>query len=161
MELRSKSIDAQTLRELVRIASDETYAGNLFADSEDVRTTKDGAHIVRFRLRVLKSDEKGAHISESGRRTVSACWHANRDAMQVIFATDPAAAISSALARYTDQSDFITKFPRTFYSAAGSQARPVRYGELCACGQSSLASAVANIRNRPYAAGFAHLARFA
>jgi hypothetical protein len=161
MELRSKSIDAQTLRELVRITSDETYAGNLYADSEDVRTTRDGTHIVRFRLRVLRSDEKGAHISASGRRTVSACWHANRDAMRIVFATDPAASISSALARYTDRDHFLTTFPRTYYSAAGSQARPIHYGKLCACGQSSLANAVTEIRDRPYADGFAHLARFA
>jgi len=134
MELRSKRIDATELRGIVRIASDATYAGNVIANAEDVRTLKDGTHVVRFSLRVRSSREKGAHKSPRGRRTVSACWHAHRDIMREIFRHDPDAFVGSMMARYEGELSFLARFPATYYRNAGSMARPIHYGALCECG---------------------------
>ena len=125
MELRKASLTAL-----------EAAVGAANTDHEDniqLEAKQASQGLIRFTLRVHNSSGKGAHLSASGRRTVSACWHVHRDVMQALFSAHPQASIASGLAKYRNGEDFLANFGRTYYANAGSQARPVAYGTLCLC----------------------------
>jgi hypothetical protein len=129
MILTSSKLDAVQVSEIVRRISEKMYGGNLYA----VKCERISARRTRFTLKVRDSKEIGAHRSSSGRRTVSACWHAHRDVMHAIFYVDPSASLTSGLVRYEGLDSFLDRYLSTYHHNAGSMMSPVPYGSLCSC----------------------------
>ena len=127
--MKVKGITTNELHAIVLQVSTFLYDGNLMFNREPDRI----GNFLHFTLRVKDSSGKGAHRSASGRRTVSACWHAHRDVMYHIFETNPEAILVSALARYNGRDDFGIKFPMTGYANIGSYRDPVLRYECCQC----------------------------
>lgn len=128
MILTSSKLDAQALATIVEEVSDAAYGGNLKVQAETL-----SARRTRFTLKVKNSRAQGAHRSGSGRRTVSACWHAHRDVMHALFYVDASARIASGMAKYEGFDSFRSIFARTYYRNVGSLHSPQSYGALCDC----------------------------
>lgn len=86
----------------------------------------------QFRLRAINSHANGARHSWSGRRTVSACWHAHRDFFYVMFRFSPNAVIKTMMATYTAE-NFDQTYPPTGDVNIGSQMQPAYMPDLCDC----------------------------
>ncbi len=123
-------VSEQELTEIVNEVSATNYRGNLIFNNGPERVN---GRSIRFTLRVSDSKQPGAHQSFTGRRTVSACWHATRDVLSAIFYLNLDARAKSAMADYRGQEDFVNKFPDTYYTNAGSLVMPTPYGCLCEC----------------------------
>lgn len=93
-----------------------------------------GSRVIRVqgRIRAESSRGPGARRSWSGRRTVSACWHAHRDVFRALFAAYPDATVQTTMARYTAE-NFEDVYPRTAYVNVGSMAAPANMPNLCEC----------------------------
>lgn len=109
----------------------ESYGGNIIVH-HDMR--EDGVRFPRLtgRIRVESSRASGARRSWSGRRTVSACWHAHRDVFRELFAQYPEATVQTSMARYT-ASNFEDVYPDTGNRSIGSMMAPAYMPELCEC----------------------------
>lgn len=129
MQLRNITLAQFT--DVVAQVSAENYDHNVIVH-HDAR--EDGVRVPRVvgRIRVENSRESGARTSWSGRRTVSACWHAHRDVFREIFAQYPETVIVTALARYTADT-FEDVYPSTAYNNIGSMAAPAYMPQLCDC----------------------------
>ncbi len=90
-------------------------------------------YAVQFTLRVADSKKAGARRSSSGRRTVSACWHAHRDVMIKVFEMNPGANLYTAWAHYKNKESFYDLYPGTANKNVGSQMQPAYPEELCEC----------------------------
>jgi hypothetical protein len=88
---------------------------------------------VQFTLKVADSRGVGARRSWSGRRTVSACWHAHRDVMIDIFELNPNANLKTAMAHYKNKESFYDLYPGTGGKNIGSQFQPAYAEDLCDC----------------------------
>lgn len=133
MEIRSKANDPIRLDEIMEIVAgvgDEHYAGNLaierYARQKSPRS-------VQIRIIVNSSRDPGARRSWSGRRTISACWHAHRDVYRAILTAHPAATIATAMATYRGIEGFEQTYPGTAYKNIGSMMQPAYMPELCDC----------------------------
>lgn len=135
MILTSSLINDNDLREIVGMVSSAYYGDNLTLKTCEKKSDRRTS----WTLKVRSSSLQGAHHSaplignETGRRTVSACWHCHRDVMCEIYDRDPNARIASGMIKYANVQDFVDNFGSTYYRNAGSMARPVRYGTLCLC----------------------------
>lgn len=126
--MKVKGINETQLREIVNAVS-EKYAGNLIFNREPERT----GNFISFTLRVEDSRGPGARRSHSGRRLPSACWHAHRDVMSLIFATNPRAILVSAMARYEMREGFERLFRATGQQNIGSMMQPLAMQDACDC----------------------------
>lgn len=95
---------------------------------------EDGVRVKRVtgRIRAESSRGPGARKSWSGRRTVSACWHAHRDFYRALFAAYPNATVKTMLANYTSQ-NFEDTYRATGNQNIGSLFAPAYMPELCEC----------------------------
>jgi hypothetical protein len=107
------------------------YNGNLIIHP-DMR--QEGKRVIRVqgRIRTESSREAGARRSWSGRRTVSACWHAHRDVYREVFAQYPNATVQTSMARYTAD-NFEDVYPDTGNNNIGSMFAPAYMPDLCEC----------------------------
>lgn len=106
--MKVRGLDKPDVRRALESAN-RNYGGNLTFS----RAPEQYGNFVIFTLRVTDSSGPGAQRSESGRKTVSACWHAHRDLMNAIFWRAPDAILVTALARYEGALDFVEKFEAT------------------------------------------------
>lgn len=127
--MKVKGITESELRQIVSDVSEFYYDGNLTFKREPETI----GNFVHFTLRVNDSSGEGARRSGSGRRTVSACWHAHKRVMLDIFGENPDAILVSALARYEGQGDFLAKYEATGDTNVGSMAAPVAMRYSCDC----------------------------
>ena len=121
-----------TLRELaeaVDLVSREAYAGNVIYNRSPERSGRG----YRFTLRVADSSGPGAKRGQSGRRTVSACWHVHYAIMFAIFRLCPEARIKSAIADYKGRVEFYRKANNTGDRNIGSLWNPQHYRFACEC----------------------------
>lgn len=88
---------------------------------------------VRFVLRANSSRGTGAKRSASGRRTVSACWHAHRYFMGRLFVLCPNARLTTALADYRGKDDFFASHPATADANVGNAFFHIPVAHLCEC----------------------------
>lgn len=124
-------VDTATVADIVRRVSDERYAGNIHCKSlADVSTRNQPR--TRFVLRASDSARVGARRSASGRRTVSACWHAHLDVLRAMFAHESAARVRSRFYS-ADSSTFEDKARESYNVNAGGEMYHVRFGDLCPC----------------------------
>ena len=109
----------------------QSYGDNL-TTHQDMHEV--GSRVIRTTGRIVarSSRETGARRSWSGRRTISACWHAHRDIYRAIFEAYPAATITTSLARYT-AGNFEDTYPATGWQNIGSMVQPAYMPELCDC----------------------------
>ena len=107
------------------------YGDNLMVNPD---THEAGVRVKRVtgRIRAVSSRDAGARRSWSGRRTVSACWHAHRDVYRALFAQYPNATVQTMMARYTAQ-NFEDTYPGTANHNIGSMMAPAYMPELCEC----------------------------
>ena len=126
-----RKVSESDFSRIVREVSDSLYNGNL----KVIESRDDGVRFprVRAQLRANSSREVGARRSWSGRRTVSACWHAHRDVYREVFRQYPDATIQTSMARYTAD-NFENTYPRTGDQNIGSMVSPAYMPELCDCG---------------------------
>lgn len=86
----------------------------------------------RFTLKVKDSAGKGARRGYTGRRMISACWHAHGDFFDALFSLCPQARIISAGQEITaDHGNWIDK-------NIGSIIDPLMYSDACNCNKDSL-----------------------
>ena len=104
------------------------YDGNIIID---IRVTTGRA--IRFGLRVKSSKGDGAHRSASGRRTVSACWHAHAEFFRQLFEAFPDARVKSAMADYRGRTAFLSQYEFTGMRNIGSAHHPAQAREACEC----------------------------
>lgn len=109
----------------------ESYGDNLTTHADMHQM---GSRVIRVqgRIRAESSRGPGARRSWSGRRTVSACWHAHRDFYRALFAAYPQATVQTTMARYT-ASNFEDVYPGTGNQNIGSMFAPAYMPELCDC----------------------------
>ncbi len=131
MELRNTENRRQILHEALAHVN-TLYDGNACFNRypETVR----GA--VCFTLRVRDSKLAGHRVSNTGRRSPSACWHLHRDFMIALFDLAPTAKLKSAMATYTGRDNFRDTFEDTGYQNLGSQFSPMYARDACDCGGS-------------------------
>jgi hypothetical protein len=67
------------------------------------------------------------------RRSVSACWHAHRDVLTLLFARYPMAEVRTTYAAYLGAQSFADRFLATARTNIGSAYNPVVLTELCEC----------------------------
>jgi len=127
--IESGQLEATQWEAVVSEVSNRLYDGNVvpIVSSEHIGPRSKS---VRSVLRVEDSRGEGARRSWSGRRTVSACWHAHRDVYRELFHRFPAATITTAMAHYTAQ-NFEDTYPETGWRNVGSIMSPVTMPELC------------------------------
>lgn len=99
----------------------------------DFLRNNENTNALSFTLRVRDSKGVGARRSWSGRRTVSACWHAHRDVMKNIFEINEHANLYTAMAHYKGKESFYELYPATGWANCGSQMQPACAEELCDC----------------------------
>lgn len=128
--MKAYGVSMYDIQEAVRFVSSSSYENNLILD----RLDSGPGRAVNFTLRVKSSRERGHRFSWTGRRLVSACWHAHRDVMMHLFDRFPNMKLRSAFSKYDGRVDFLQKFPDTYYRNVGSVANPQYYGALCDCG---------------------------
>lgn len=129
MQLRN--ITLAQFSDVVAQVSAENYNYNVIVHPD---ARQDGVRIPRVvgRIRAESSRESGARRSWSGRRTVSACWHAHRDVFRAVFAQFPDTVIITSMARYTAD-NFEDVYPKTGNQNIGSMMQPAYMPELCEC----------------------------
>ena len=88
---------------------------------------------VEVTLRVRDSRGRYAKLGRNGRRTVAACYHAHYRFLAIVYALNPSAQVVSALMRYNDARDFVTKAPELAYSNIGSRMEPQCFKDACEC----------------------------
>jgi hypothetical protein len=134
-------VSPEEVTKIIRHISASDYDGNLIADGTPTHTGTTERSGVHFKLRVSDSAGPGAKItvdrfgtSKKGyRRTVSACWHAHRDVMLMLFDWYPEARLKSAVADYRGAESFLKQFPGTGYANVGSLVFPVAFQDSCLC----------------------------
>ncbi len=67
------------------------------------------------------------------RRCNAVCWHAERDVLREVFATNPKAKVRTMYAKYSGIDGFLREYPKTARLNVGSQAKPVTPLDLCEC----------------------------
>lgn len=127
--MKAYGVTTSDIAQVTELVSANSYEGNLITN----RLENGPGNAVTFTLRVRSSRGKGHRFSTSGRRMVSACWHAHRDVMIVLFNQHPDMKLVSALATYNGRSEFMREFPDTYYKQVGSVYDPVEFGSLCSC----------------------------
>jgi len=128
MQIKGMSLDQWT--NVVDAVSAELYDGNIIVNRDSDDRSNSRTNHCRTSLRVKNSRGHGARMSWSGRRTVSACWHAHRDVFREAFRLYPDAVISTVLARYTAE-NFEETYRKTAYVNVGSMMSPAYAPELC------------------------------
>lgn len=136
--MRVKGISELDLALIVGHVSRVFYAGNLIFKREPETIGR----FVHFTLRVKDSKGPGARRSHSGRRLVSACWHAHRDVMVELFDFAPDALLVTAMARYEGREGFLREYPGTGSVNLGSAFEPMAYRDACDCDPAIRARAV-------------------
>ena len=131
----------QDLHEIMMTVSKGRYKNNLTFN----RIEYGHGNSVNFTLRVKDSKSPGHRLSFSGRRLVSACWHAHRDFMIELFEKFPKSRLISALrdnqgykkttqgVTYNGKTDFYKKYPETECYNIGSSMTPLYMGDACDC----------------------------
>jgi hypothetical protein len=142
MEIRYGPSEEE-FRSIVTIVGHERYADNLeVTNVQEVRTLKDGRHVIRGRVRAIDSGFQtrprdtdylapGARRSWSGRRQTAACWHAYRDVLAELFRRYPRATVITSMARYDGREGFERNYLTTADINIGSQMQPAYMPELC------------------------------
>jgi hypothetical protein len=104
-----RGIPIRHLETLVYRASSLWYDGNICFKTLKQKTKNS----VSFTLTVY-THGTGSKVSQyTGRRIRSACWHAHRDVLMLLFHTYPNASISTTLATYKGLSGFLAAYPDT------------------------------------------------
>ena len=127
--MKVKGLTETQLTDIVNQISTTLYADNLVFNRYPERV----GNFLHFTLRVNSSSGKGARRSHAGRRMVSACWHAHKDVMQLLFNRYPDALLVSAMARYAGKTDFQYNFESTGNSNIGSMIQPCNMIDACDC----------------------------
>lgn len=128
MYVTSKRLDAGALARIAESVADETYNGNIVAESSQVGVTRS-----RVRLNAADSRKIGARRSFSGRHGRWSCWHAFRDVFAAWLMVDPNATIRTGVATYRGRDDFLAKFPETGNRNIGSLIEPLLITDACDC----------------------------
>jgi hypothetical protein len=75
----------------------------------------------------------GQRRSWQGRRINAVCWHADRDVLREVFATNPHAKVRTRYAKYLGIDGFLREYPKTARMNVGSAAKPISPLDLCEC----------------------------
>lgn len=133
-------MDSETVADVIREVSAESYAGNLEASRcESNGRDRAGNPKTRFTIRVRSSFEPGHRLGQqitpngNRRRVPAACWHVYRDVLAALLARNPDARLVSAQGDYRGARAFLDSFERTGDSNIGSQVSPLAYRDACEC----------------------------
>ena len=117
------------LLDIVSKVSNQRYDGNIIVKSSSTLSSRRST----FTLRARSSRLWGARRSHSGRRTVSACWHAHRDVLAAIFYYYPNARVQTWIITYNGREHFEATYVQTGKTNIGSVYSPVKLRDTCDC----------------------------
>lgn len=116
-----------SVAELVQVLNDinEEYAGNIRFN----RYPEKVGNRLRFTLRVSDSKRIGARVGHTGRRLISACYHAHGHFFEALFKRNPNAKIIS-------RGKTITANAGNWNDCnIGSIMQPLYFSEACKCAE--------------------------
>jgi hypothetical protein len=107
---------------------------------------------VQFTIRVKDSRGLGAARSGSGRRTVSACWHAHGHVFDRLFTVVAPTSSDGRLTFVQSMGKKITKDGGNWQdSMRGSNAAPIRASQCCECSKVAMGQEIEKMMKDPEA----------
>lgn len=132
MRIKQKALDPNEIFTIVDRVSNGMYGGNIIVK----HSNRHSPNVITLTIRALYSNRLGARRSYSGRRSISACWHAHRDVIRAILTRYPEATITTGLLgpiRYEGLQHFEATYPDTGSIDIGSMFQPAQIADLCEC----------------------------